>query len=220
MEFHSTAPGGLEEGLRALLPPGPGRRKAGEFSKGLPSGNIDVTQAEAVIDLIEAEPPGPPQTAVEKLDGSLRRRIEGVYGSLLNIASQFFTAVVDYPGEDIETSGWGTSPDAWKNRSGPSRRSLPPSTGGRSCARGSHRHPGAGLTWAKSSLLNALVATSGPSSPTWPGPPGTPLEGEAVVGGVLLRLIDTAGIRTPQTPVERLGVDRHGRPSERAALTS
>ena len=103
VEFHCHgSPVVLEEGLRALFAAGARQAERGEFTKrAFLSGNIDLTQAEAVIDLIEAETAGAARNAVEQLDGSLRRRIEGVYGELLNIASQFY-AVVDYPDEDIE----------------------------------------------------------------------------------------------------------------------
>ena len=68
------------------------------------NGRMDLTQAEAVIDLIEAETAQAARNAVEQLGGALRRRIDGVYEDLLEVASRFY-AVVDYPDEDIEDVG-------------------------------------------------------------------------------------------------------------------
>ena len=102
-EFHCHgSPVVLAEGLQALFAAGARQAGRGEFTKrAFLSGNLDLTQAEAVIDLIEAETAGAARNAAEQLGGALRRRIEGVYQRLLNLTSQFY-AVVDYPDEDIE----------------------------------------------------------------------------------------------------------------------
>ena len=101
-EFHCHgSPAVLSEGLQSLFAAGARQAGRGEFTKrAFLSGNLDLTQAEAVIDLIEAETARAARNAAEQLSGSLRRRIEGVYGRLLDVTSQFY-AVVDYPDEDI-----------------------------------------------------------------------------------------------------------------------
>ena len=92
----------LDQGLRALFAAGARQAGRGEFTKrAFLNGCLDLTQAEAVIDLIESETAQAAHNAVEQLGGALRRRVEPIYERLLDMASQFY-AVVDYPDEDIE----------------------------------------------------------------------------------------------------------------------
>lgn len=62
---------------------------------------MDLTEAEAVIDLIDAQSAAAAKNAAAQLDGGLRRRLEPVQEALIDITSRFY-AVVDYPDEDIE----------------------------------------------------------------------------------------------------------------------
>ena len=62
---------------------------------------MDLTEAEAVIDLIDAETAEAARNAAAQVDGALRRPLEQVYDALLGLTSRFY-AVVDYPDEDIE----------------------------------------------------------------------------------------------------------------------
>ena len=102
-EFHCHgSPAVLSEALRALFAAGARQAGRGEFTKrAFLNGQLDLTQAEAVIDLIESETAQAAHNAAAQLGGALRRKLEPVYDSLLDIASQFY-AVVDYPDEDIE----------------------------------------------------------------------------------------------------------------------
>ena len=79
-EFHCHgSPVVLDEGLRALFAAGAKQAGRGEFTKrAFLSGNLDLTQAEAVIDLIESETADAARNAVGQLSGSLRRRIDSI----------------------------------------------------------------------------------------------------------------------------------------------
>ena len=218
-EFHCHgSPVVLDEGLRALFAAGARQAGRGEFTKrAFLSGNLDLTQAEAVIDLIEAETVQAARSAAGQLDGALREPVEAVRGSLLDITSQF-CAVVDYPDEDIEELGreeiLRTLEQAERtlsellaaaHRGQLLRQGVPTVILGR---------PNAG----KSSLLNALLGYDRAIVTAVAGTTRDTVEEKAVVGGVLLRLIDTAGIRDAEDEVERMGVERSRQAAARAEL--
>ena len=92
----------LRAGLQALFAAGARQALAGEFSKrAFLNHRMDLTQAEAVIDLIHAESAQEAKNAVGQLGGAVLRRAQGVYDTLADIASHYH-AVIDYPDEDIE----------------------------------------------------------------------------------------------------------------------
>ena len=96
------APIVLEEALRALFLVGARQAQPGEFTKrAFLNGQLDLTQAEAVVDLIDAETAEGARNAVGQLGGAIARPVGKVYDALMDITSRFY-AVVDYPDEDIE----------------------------------------------------------------------------------------------------------------------
>ena len=96
------SPAVLAAGLRALFANGFRQALAGEFTRrAFLSGQMDLTQAEAVIDLIDAETPDAAANAAGQVGGALRRKIEPLYDALCGICAHFH-AVLDYPDEDID----------------------------------------------------------------------------------------------------------------------
>ena len=102
-EFHCHgSPVVLRELLSALFAAGARQAGPGEFTKrAFLNGRMDLTEAEAVIDLIDAETAAAARNAAAQLDGGLRRKLEPIQDALLEVSSRFY-AVVDYPDEDIE----------------------------------------------------------------------------------------------------------------------
>ena len=199
----------LQEVLRAAFAAGARQARAGEFT--------ERAFLNGIIDLIDAETAEAARNAAAQVDGALRRPLEQVYDALLGLTSRFY-AVVDYPDEDIEDLTLAETERTLTE----SEQTLAALLG--TFARGRVLKSGAATAIVgapnagKSSLLNALVGYDRAIVTDLPGTTRDTVEEKAVVGGVLLRLIDTAGIRETDDAVERLGVERSRRAVESADL--
>lgn len=208
--------------LRAVLDElfASGARQAlpGEFSKrAFLNGCMDLTSAEAVIDIIDAETIEAAKNAAGQLSGAIRRKIDSIYSSLVDLCSHYH-AVLDYPDEDIEDfqlSAYtgllssairelkallGTFEHGKIMKSG-----IPAAIVGR---------PNAG----KSSLLNALLGYERAIVTPIPGTTRDTIEEKVKIGRNILLLTDTAGIRETADEVERQGVARSRAALEQAEL--
>ena len=207
------APVVLSMALEALYAAGARPARPGEFTqRAFLNGKLDLTQAEAVADLLEAETPQAARTAAGQLTGALSRRVEGIYDGLVDLLAHFH-AVLDYPDEDIDPFRVQEIGEAMGRAERGLKELLATYDRGKFLTRGVPCAivglPNAG----KSSLLNALLGYQRAIVTDIPGTTRDTVEERCVVGGVLLRLIDTAGLRDTDDPVEKLGVER-----SRAAL--
>ena len=207
------APVVLSMALEALYAAGARPARPGEFTqRAFLNGKLDLTQAEAVADLLEAETPQAARTAAGQLTGALSRRVEGIYDGLVDLLAHFH-AVLDYPDEDIDPFRVQEIGEAMGRAERGLKELLATYDQGKLLTRGVPCAivglPNAG----KSSLLNALLGYQRAIVTDIPGTTRDTVEERCVVGGVLLRLIDTAGLRDTDDPVEKLGVER-----SRAAL--
>ncbi len=209
VELHCHgSPALLAAGLEALY--GAGARPAGrgEFTKrAFLNGKLDLTQAEAVIDLIEAETADAAANAAGQVGGALRRKLQPVYDDFVNLCSHFH-AVLDYPDEDIEDFGL-------ENYRGLLRRNMQElDTLLRTCGQGQILRRGVAAAIVgkpnvgKSSLLNALAGFERVIVTGIPGTTRDTVEESVQLGSVRLRLMDTAGIHETADAVETMGVER------------
>lgn len=208
----------LRAALEEIFALGARQAGPGEFTKrAFLNGRMELSSAEAVADIIDAESIEAAKNAAGQLSGAVSRRIEGVYTLLMDISAHYH-AVLDYPDEDIEDFRLA-SYKAQLAGALDNLRSLRASfergkliTGGIPAA--IVGRPNAG----KSSLLNALLGFERAIVTKIPGTTRDTIEEKLRLGGLTLRLADTAGIRETDDEVERLGVERSRRALEAAEL--
>jgi tRNA modification GTPase len=202
--------------LEAVLRAGARAAEPGEFTRrAFLSGKMDLTQAEAVMDVIRASTSVALRFAEEQLAGRLGREVEQIRGLLLGIVAHL-EAHIDFPEEGIDPrTGEKLLNDVRQVRSR-IERLLETAGEGRILREGVRLvlcgEPNAG----KSSLLNRLLGFERAIVSAAPGTTRDTIEEFASLRGIPFRITDTAGLRESADAVEREGVERARRAMERA----
>ena len=204
----------LDAALAAMLAAGARQAKGGEFTRrAFLNGRMDLLQAEAVADLIDAETAQAAHNAVGQLEGVLSRTVAEIYDGLMAIVSRFY-AVVDYPG-DLQREDMLDTLRRAENRL---EELLATFSRGKLLKLGVPTvilgRPNVG----KSSLLNALLGYDRAIVTDVAGTTRDTVEEKVRVGHVLLRLCDTAGIHQTEDAVEKIGVERARAAARQASL--
>ena len=219
VEFHCHgSPAVLAAGLESLYRAGARPAGRGEFTKrALLNGKLDLTQAEAVIDLIEAETADAAANAAGQVVGVLQRKLDPIYQNLTDICSHFH-AVLDYPDEDIEDFGLEKYRDSLRSDAKALDALLRTYGQGRIVRQGVAAAIVGRPNVGKSSLLNALAGFERCIVTDIPGTTRDTVEEQVMLGNTRLRLIDTAGIRETGDTVEAMGVQRSREALDQADL--
>lgn len=219
VEFHCHgSPAVLAAGLESLYLAGAAPAKRGEFTKrAFLNGKLDLTQAEAVIDLIEADTADAAANAAGQVGGVLQRKLKPIYEDLRDLCSHFF-AVLDYPDEDIEDFGLANYESTLKADARALHDILQTYGQGRILRQGVSAAIVGRPNVGKSSLLNALAGYDRVIVTEVAGTTRDTVEETVMLGCTRLRLIDTAGIRETEDRIEAMGVERSKEAIESADL--
>ena len=219
VEFHCHgSPAVLASGLDALYHAGARPAERGEFTKrAFLNGKLGLTEAEAVIDLIEADTADAAANAAGQVGGRLQKQLSPIYDHLTDLCSHFH-AVLDYPDEDIEDFGLAAYESVLRDNRRKLDNLLKTYAQGRILRQGVAAAIVGKPNVGKSSLLNTLAGYERCIVTDIPGTTRDTVEESVVLGATRLRLIDTAGIRETGDTVEAIGVERSRQAVEQADL--
>jgi tRNA modification GTPase len=191
----------FENGARAAEP--------GEYTRrAFLNGRIDLTQAEAVADLICAENDSAAQLAAAQINGGLKSRIEYIIDAI-DLLNAELEACIEFP-QDVEESGG----DKKVEHNIKDKIISPVEELIASYSEGRFLRDGIQITIVgrpnvgKSSLLNRLIAVDKAIVTAFPGTTRDPVEARAFFNGICLRFSDTAGIHASNDPVESIGIGK------------
>nr|WP_295237005.1 tRNA uridine-5-carboxymethylaminomethyl(34) synthesis GTPase MnmE [uncultured Brevundimonas sp.] len=198
----------VEAACRALIALGLRPAEPGEFTRrAFQNGRMDLAQAEAVADLIDAETSAQAKQALGQLDGKLSETYAGFRRDLLH-ALALVEAEIDFPDEEVPDNLARTAGPVLDRLGADLRRAIDTGRRGER-VRDGYRIVLIGETNAgKSSLFNALVAREAAIVTPIAGTTRDVLDADLVIGGYAVTLSDTAGLRDSDDLVEAEGVRR------------
>jgi len=200
----------IEQGARQAMP--------GEFTRrAVLNAKLDVMQAEAVADLIDARSRRGQAMALAQLDGGLSRRITELRSALIEIEA-LLAYDIDFPEEDdgpVPAERIARATDAVLNSLAALRATA---STGELVREGAVVVLAGASNVGKSSLFNALLGQSRAIVTDIPGTTRDALEAVIDAGAWALRLVDTAGLRETMDRIEQMGIEVSERYLDRAAV--
>jgi len=193
--------------LAALVAAGARPAAPGEFTRrAVLNGKMDLLQAEATADLIDAGSPVQRRRALQQLERGLSGRLDGLRGEILELEA-LIAYDIDFPEEDEGPVSPQRVRGAWEVVRGRVADLLKTAPEGERLREGAllviAGRPNAG----KSSLFNALLGTERAIVTEIPGTTRDAIEAHAVIEGFPFRIVDTAGLRDSDERIEQLGIE-------------
>src|SRR3954469_23191041 len=204
--------------LECCLRSGARPARPGEFTeRAFLNGKMDLTQAEAVIDLIRAKTDLALRSATEQLEGRLGQQIRSIRDQLVSVVAQA-EASIDFPEEGIETVDERALATPLRLVCGQVTRLLETADQGRMLREGVRVVIYGATNAGKSSLLNRLLGQERVIVSELPGTTRDTIEESINLRGLPIRLIDTAGLRQASDAIEREGILRTEKTVQQADL--
>jgi tRNA modification GTPase len=208
----------MKKVLEVVLKNGASLAEPGEFTKrAFLNGRIDLSQAEAVIEIINAKTELSLKSHLHQLDGAVSKKIHKLRENIIEIIAHI-DAKIDYPEYDIdelEDNNIINTINAIKNET---NILLKTADNGRIISEGIKTVIIGKPNVGKSSLLNAILREQRAIVTEIPGTTRDTLEEFVNINGIPLNIIDTAGIRETQDVVEKIGVEKSKNNIEKADL--
>jgi tRNA modification GTPase len=194
--------------LEIILSRGARLAEPGEFTRrAFINGKMDLTQAEAVADLIHSRSITAHRLSMRILKGALRKQIESIHDKIFNIVTNL-ELELDFIDEEIDLSPKEEISAGLKEIKGEINTLLSTFQVGTIIREGASVPIIGNPNVGKSSILNAILKRERAIVTEFPGTTRDTIEEAVDIGGLLFKLIDTAGIRTPESPVEQEGINR------------
>lgn len=198
----------LKNTLDLVLRSGAELAEPGEFTKrAFLNGRLDLSQAEAVIDIIKAKTDKSFDVAIKQLDGSLKRKIDEIRKKILDVLVDI-TVNIDYPDEDIEEIVYEEMIQNLKAAGRDIEKLVNSGDTGKIIREGIKVAIIGKPNVGKSSLMNALLNEDRAIVTSVPGTTRDTIEEKMSIRDIPVVITDTAGIRETDDMVEKIGIEK------------
>lgn len=190
----------------------------GEFTKrAFLNGRLDLSQAEAVIDIINAKTDKSHEVSMNQLEGNLSKKVNSIRDTILSMIAHV-EAAIDFPEDDIEEITYEKLEESASDVIYEIKQLLNTFNRGKILRDGLRTVILGKPNVGKSSLLNAMLRENRAIVTDIPGTTRDIIEEYLNIDGIPLKIIDTAGIRDTENLVEKIGVDKAKESIESADL--